>query len=177
MIIPGFVITLATFPGVIVHEAAHLLFCKLRGVPVLDVRFFQLGNPAGYVQHETPSDFLSSLLISTGPFTVNSLFCMLICFPIAIPWYVFGLRAPLDLVLCWLGVSIGMHAFPSTGDASVLWHQARQAARQGSLLALLSMPLVGLIYLANVLNFFWLDYLYGIFIGLILPAYVFNYVF
>ena len=28
--IPGILIALATFPGVIVHEAAHMLFCKLR---------------------------------------------------------------------------------------------------------------------------------------------------
>ena len=40
IIIPGWLIGLVTFPGVIVHEAAHLFFCKLRRVAVFDVCFF-----------------------------------------------------------------------------------------------------------------------------------------
>ena len=42
-------ISLVTFPGVIVHEAAHLPFCRLRRMPVVEVCFFRVGNPAGYV--------------------------------------------------------------------------------------------------------------------------------
>lgn len=42
MIIPGFLISIATFPGVIVHEAAHQLFCRLTKVAVLDVCYFRL---------------------------------------------------------------------------------------------------------------------------------------
>ncbi len=102
----------------IVHEAAHMFFCKLRGVAVLDVRFFGFGNPAGYVSHEEPKDFTTAFLISLGPFFINSLF----------------------------------------------------------ILAILSMPLVYIIYLANILRFFWLDYLYGIGIGLGLPSLVFQYI-
>ena len=66
--IPGFLIALLTFPGVIVHEAAHMLFCKLRHVAVLDVCFFRVGNPAGYVVHEPVNRFSTSLLITFGPF-------------------------------------------------------------------------------------------------------------
>lgn len=32
--VPGPVIAAVTFPGVIVHEAAHRFFCDLGGVPV-----------------------------------------------------------------------------------------------------------------------------------------------
>ena len=46
--IPGLLIALATFPGVIVHEAAHMLFCRLRGVAIFKVCFFRVGNPAGH---------------------------------------------------------------------------------------------------------------------------------
>ena len=66
-IIPGQLISLATFPGVIVHEAGHMLFCKLRHVAVLDVCFFRFGNPAGYVVHEPVNRFSTSLLITFGP--------------------------------------------------------------------------------------------------------------
>lgn len=170
MIIPGFIVTTATFPGVIVHEAAHMLFCKLRGVPVLDVCFFRVGNPAGYVAHGDTDNFNTTFLISVGPFFVNSLLCILICFPAFVPLRVFGLRHPLSYFLLWLGVSIGMHAFPSSGDAYVLLQHAKKAAASFHPLAIMSFPLVIAIYAVNILSFFWVDYLYGIGIGLGIPA-------
>ncbi|MCL2104123.1 MAG: metalloprotease family protein [Kiritimatiellaeota bacterium] len=170
MIIPGFFISIVTFPGVIVHEAAHLLFCKWRKVPVLDACFFRIGNPAGYVVHAETGNFTTSFLISMGPFIVNSLLCVLICFPAYAPVKVFGLTHPLSYVLLWFGVSIGMHAFPSMQDASNLWQSAKVAARGGNLLAIVSFPLVILVYLANFGSVFWLDYFYGLALGLGLPS-------
>ena len=169
IIIPGWLIAVATFPGVIVHEAAHMFFRKLRGVAVLDVCFFRLGNPAGYVLHEPPKQFTTSFLISVGPFIVNSLLCIVFCFPAMVPVRVFGQADPIAYFLIWLGMSIGMHAFPSTGDANVLWREARNAARSFHPLALASFPLVILIYVANGLRFFWFDYAYGFALGFLLP--------
>ena len=174
MIIPGFLISIATFPGVIVHEFAHMLFCKRRGVAVLDVCFFRFGNPAGYVVHEEISDFTTAFLVSVGPFLINSLFCIFICFPAFIPVNVFGLKQPLSYVLLWLGVSIGMNAFPSNQDARALFHQAKKAVSSLSPLAILSFPIVVAIYIVNILSFFWIDYLYGIGIGLGLPSLIFR---
>ncbi len=174
MFIPGFLVSIATFPGVIVHEAAHMLFCKLRRVAVLDVCFFRPGNPAGYVVHEEITNFTSAFLISVGPFLVNSLLCMFICFPAFVPLRVFGFSHPLSYVLLWLGVSIGMNAFPSTQDARALFYHAKKAAGTLNPLAIISFPLVVAIYIANILSFFWLDYLYGIAIGLGLPALIFR---
>ena len=174
MIIPGFLISIATFPGVIVHEFAHMLFCKLRGIAVLDVCFFRFGNPAGYVIHEEISDFKTAFLVSVGPFLINSLFCIFICFPAFIPIKVFGLKQPLSYVLLWLGVSIGMNAFPSTQDARNLFRYAKKAVSSFNLLAILSFPIVVAIYIVNILSFFWVDYLYGIAIGLGLPSLIFK---
>ncbi|MCX7804282.1 MAG: metalloprotease family protein [Planctomycetota bacterium] len=169
MIIPGFLVSVATFPGVIVHEAAHMFFCKLRRVAVLDVCFFRLGNPAGYVLHEKIEDFNTAFLVSVGPFLVNSLLCMFICFPVFVPYEAFGISDPLIMLHLWLGVSIGMHAFPSPEDGSSLWKQASKAARELNPLAILSYPLVVLIYIAHALSFFWFDAIYGFFIGIGLP--------
>lgn len=169
IIIPGWLIAIATFPGVIVHEAAHLFFCKLRRVAVFDVCFFRIGNPAGYVLHEPPESFTSSFLIAVGPFLINSLLCVLFCFPAFVPVKVFGQADPISYFLIWLGISIGMHAFPSTQDAKVLWQHARKAATTLNPLAILSFPLVVVIYIANGLRFFWADYLYGLALGFILP--------
>lgn len=171
--IPGILVAIATFPGVIVHEAAHMLFCKWRGIAIIDVCFFRFGNPVGYVIHEEPADFTSSFLVSVGPFIVNSVLCVLICLPAFVPVKVFGLEHPLSYALLWLGISIGMHAFPSIQDGRGLWQAARKAAAHGNILAIISFPLVLVIYAANVLSFFWLDYLYGIGIGLGLPALLF----
>jgi hypothetical protein len=77
--IPGQLIAVVTFPGVIVHEAAHLLFCRWLKLAVLDVCFFQVGNPAGYVIHEPGKDFKSAFLVSMGPFFVNTVLCVLFC--------------------------------------------------------------------------------------------------
>ena len=167
--IPGQIIALLTFPGVIVHESAHLLFCKLRRVAVIDVCFFRVGNPCGYVIHEIPADFTSSFLVSVGPFLVNSVLCVLFCLPAVVPVRIFGIASPLSMFWLWLGISIGMHAIPSSGDAANLWAQAREAFKDRHPLAIASFPLVGLIMLANLGRVVWLDYLYGIAIGLLLP--------
>jgi hypothetical protein len=172
MVIPGWLVAIATFPGVIVHEAAHMLFCRIRGVAVLDVCFFRVGNPAGYVVHEEAKDFTTSFLISVGPFIVNTVVCLLLCLPAFAPVKLYDVADPLSYLLIWLGVSIGAHAFPSTADAKGLWAHARVAARAYNPLAILSLPLVGLIYVAHILAFFWFDVLYGIAVGIGLPMWL-----
>ncbi len=174
IIIPGFLIALVTFPGVIVHEAAHLFFCKLRRVAVFDVCYFRIGNPSGYVIHEAPDSFTSSFLISVGPFIINSVLCVLFCFPALVPVRMFQQEDPLCYFLIWLGISIGMHAFPSTQDASVLWRQAKKSAANFNPLAVLSFPLVILIYIANIGRVLWADTLYGIAIGFVIPEMILN---
>lgn len=166
--------SILTFPGIIVHEFSHMLFCKLRKVAVLDVCYFKVGNPAGYVIHESTSNFTTTFLISMGPFFINTLFCLLICLPAYMPIQFFELSHPLSYFLIWLGVSIGMHAIPSNQDANNVYHQARYKIKQGNILAILSFPLVGLIYLFNILRFFWIDLVYGIAIGIGIPYLIFR---
>ena len=113
MFIPGFLITLLTFPGVIVHELAHQLFCRYFKIPVFKVVYFQLGNPAGYVLHERASNKAQGILVSIGPFIVNTVVGALIALPAALPVFTFHTAGPLDYVLIYLGVSIAMHAFPA----------------------------------------------------------------
>jgi len=166
--IPGILVTLATFPGVIVHEIAHQLFCRWFRVAVFDVCYFRVGNPAGYVVHEPPRTAWQNTVIAIGPFLVNSLIGALIAAPGAIPVLQFESGSLLDYFLIWLGVSIAMHAFPSTGDARSML-QAVQAEGTPSLTRILVFPLVGIIYLGAIGSFFWLDAIYGVFIAMALP--------
>ena len=169
IIIPAPVIAAATVPGVIVHEAAHLLFCRWFRLAVFDVCFFRFGNPAGYVVHQEPDRFAAAFCVSLGPFLVNTALCVLFCLPAVVPIVQLGSSDPLAWFFAWLGVAIGMHAFPSTQDLRNVWRMAPQAARSGSVLAILSYPLVAVLYLANFGRFFWLDYLWGIGVGLFAP--------
>jgi hypothetical protein len=172
--IPGFVITLFTFPGVIVHEFAHMIFCRLRKVTVFEACYFQMGNPAGYVIHENTTNFYTTFLISMGPFFVNTLLCLLICLPAYMPIKYFNLENPLSYFLIWLGVSIGMHAIPSNQDASNIFEQAKEKAKEMNPLAILSFPLVAIIYVFNVLRFIWADLIYGVAIGIGIPSLIFG---
>jgi hypothetical protein len=172
--IPGILISVLTFPGVIVHEFAHLFFCKLRKVAVFEVCYFRFGNPVGYVIHENTTNFYTTFLISMGPFFVNTILCLLICIPAYFPINFFSVDHPLSYFLMWLGVSIGMHAVPSNQDAKNLYEQAKEKVKENNILALISFPIVGLIYLFNILRFIWADLAYGVAIGVGLPALIFK---
>ncbi len=172
--IPGEVISLLTFPGIIVHEFAHMLFCKIRKVTVFDACYFRVGNPAGYVIHENTDNFTTTFLISMGPFIVNTLLCILICLPAYMPIKFFDVFHPLSYFLIWLGVSIGMHAIPSNQDANNVYEQAKIKIKHRNILALLSFPLVGLIYVFNILRIVWADLIYGVAIGIGIPSLIFG---
>lgn len=168
MFIPGIVISLVTFPGVIVHELAHQLFCRWFKIPVFKVVYFQLENPVGYVVHEIPSSKWHSIMISIGPFLINSALGALIAFPAVLPVFEFGGGGFLDYLLIYLGVSIAMHAFPSTGDANSIWQHVKD--KETSIwVKLIAYPVVGLIYLGSFGSFFWLDLIYGIGVAVGLP--------
>lgn len=131
IIIPGIVISIITFPGVIIHETAHMFFCKIRKVPIFDVKFFQFDmNTAGYVIHGKTDDFKTTLLISAGPFLVNSILCLVVALPASLPVYIFDDYNIITMLLIWLAVSIGAHAFPSNQDADIIMEQAKKEIKK-----------------------------------------------
>ncbi|MGN6418157.1 MAG: DUF3267 domain-containing protein [Pseudobacter sp.] len=168
MLIPGIAISIATCPGVVVHELAHQLFCRLFKVPVFQVVYFQVGNPAGFVLHETPQYKWQSILIAVGPFFVNTLLGALIALPAALPVFTLNNADFLHYVLIYLGVSIAMHAFPSTGDAAVIWNEIRKDDTK-FLTKVVGYPVVGLIYLGSLGSMIWLDLVYGIVVAIGIP--------
>jgi len=167
--IPGILISIFTFPGTIVHELAHQLFCRWFNIPVFKVVYFQPKNPTGYVLHETVQNKWHGMLISIGPFFVNTLLGIIIAFPAALPVFKFHNGNVADYVLIYLGVSIAMHAFPSTGDAKAIWDDLNDADTS-IWVKIIGYPLVGLIYLGSAGSFFWLDLVYGIGVAVALPT-------
>ncbi len=161
MIIPGFIITWITFPGVMVHEFAHKLFCLWTKTRVLKVCYFRFGNPAGFVIHELPSNVWKHVLIGIGPLFVNTLLGFavgLLVIPLKRVNGDFG--SFVLIMVMWLAISIAMHSFPSTGDAKSIWSAIwAKGAPFGA--RVVGTPLVGLIYLGAVGSVVWLDLIYG----------------
>lgn len=172
--IPGPLIALATFPGVILHEAAHLFFCRVFDLPVFDVCYFRFGNPAGYVIHGKTQNFKALWFVSMGPFFVNTLLCIMFCSTAFLPVWELKIADPIAYVFYWLGLSIGMHAFPSTGDLQNLYELAPEEARKWNPLAIVSYPLVAILYVLNFARIFWADLGYGIAVGILGPIAVFR---
>lgn len=168
MFIPGIIISIVTFPGVIVHELAHQLFCRLFKIPVFEVCYFRFENPVGYVLHEPAPRVYQTVLISVGPFIVNSLLCFIIGFSAALQ-FKFESANVLDYFLMYLAISIGAHAFPSTGDASTLWNAVMKSEQSSWFQKAVVAPIVGFIYLGAFGSFFWLDVIYGGAVALGLP--------
>ena len=65
-----------------------------------------------------------------------------------------------------------MHAFPSNQDAENLWQRAKEEAKNKNILAIISMPLCVLIFIANLLKFFWFDAIYAFAVSILLPQFV-----
>ena len=138
------------------------------------VCFFRFGNPAGYVAHQQTENFTAQFFISMGPFFVNTLLCVIFCSAAFLPVWELKVFDPLAYFFYWLGLSIGMHAFPSTQDLSHLWDRAPSLAKKGNLLAILSLPLAGLLVIANYARVVWADLGYGILVGVLAPIAIFK---
>jgi hypothetical protein len=170
MLIPGIVIAVITFPGVMVHELAHQFFCRIMRVPVYQVKYFQFKNPVGYVMHEPTDSPFKTFIISVGPFLVNTILGAVIVTPAAIELIKFSdYSNPLNLLLGWLGFSILMHAFPSRGDAGVMVSNILKNRAVSIVVKILVAPVIGLIYLGAIGSVFWLDFFYAIAIAMVIP--------
>lgn len=170
--LPGWLIALITFPGVIVHEAAHRFFCDVTDTPVYDVAYFRPGqNPAGYVIHGRPKTLRAALLISAGPLVINTLLCAILTVSVAYELIVLdaGLHDPVFMALAWLGYSIGMHAFPSRQDAASFTGQVKAAHGNGPTL-MVARGFAGLVGIASVLRVVWFDAIYAVGVSLAIPA-------
>ncbi len=167
MFIPSFLINMVSFPGVIAHEIAHHLFCDIAQVSVRKVVYYQVFSPYGYVDHMEAPDLKSSFLITVGPFMVASLLCAALTFPtfsmLSLKDYGGALSGP-PLILFWLGISVGMHAFPGKEELAKFAKQIKTGGGSPPLY-LLSRALQIFFVLAKFGSFLWFDAIYAILTG------------
>lgn len=157
MLVPGFIISAITFPGVVVHELGHKKFAELTGVKVREICLFRFGNPAGYVIHEPTTNFKQSFFITAGPFIVGTLLSLLI-FSLT---NFFDDTSLLGKIIVWLGISVAMNSFPSSTDAKSLWKDTNNYIKNNKL-ALAGYPISLVIFISNILSFIWFDLIYAV---------------
>lgn len=146
--------SLLTAPGVMIHEFGHVVFCWLARVKIYKIKLFQFGSTAGYVTHDEPNNFYQAVFISFGPLIVNSLLTMFLFAKVMPPYYNWQ-----SLVMLWLGIAIGLHAIPSTGDAKSLLGTANRRVWRNPLI-LLGYPFVLILYILNLLKRIHFDFVY-----------------
>lgn len=168
--IRSYVPSLLTFPGVVLRQVVHLGFCRVAGVKVLDVRFFRYDTPSGYVLHEMPKSFQTSLVLALGPLFVHSLICLGLCSIALVPWRYYDEVAGIHSVfLMWMGLSIGVHAFPPRRDSSNMWTLTRKEIRQHGALVRVIFPIIVFLRLAERLTLYGFDVAYAGVVGVAIP--------
>jgi uncharacterized protein YggT (Ycf19 family) len=172
--IPGYLISWVTFPGVVMHEIAHALFCALTGTTVRRICLFQLSTPSGYVLHEHPSNIWKHMLIGVGPFILNTSIGLCIGILLTMGATISStLYTFISFIVYWVAISIAMHSFPSTGDAKEIWKSLWQP-ETSIYPRIVGIPLVAILFAGALASIFWVDLLYGILIVIEIPHLIFR---
>ena len=151
--IPGQIVSLLSFMGVIVHEWAHQIACRVFGVRVLSVKYFSLSG--GHVIHDKVSQPLASICIALAPLVVNTTVAIICgCILAAMSYWQID-SAPLKILIIYLGITIGMHAFPSKQDIANFADLVAELKRKN--LYRLAKFIGGFFAILRVLSYFWVD--------------------
>lgn len=155
MRIPGELVALITFPGVIAHELSHLLMCKILKVNVLHFRLFIPGGKvSGYVLHEKTDSIFKSILISYAPLIFSSILCLFLSI-----FYNSESKDFLNGFIFWLAISVGMNSLPSNTDINNVQLNLTQKG-YGDIN--LYTPIRGFMLAVDSLRVIWVDLFYAV---------------
>lgn len=122
-------VSLTSFPGVIVHELAHAITALCLRGSITQFTLFRLGNPSGYIRYAIHPDAshqnLRYFLIGAAPLVVNTILAYYLISPLfnlasVVSLLTSPLAAPLESLKVWLGMSLLLHAVPSVQDLSTV---------------------------------------------------------
>jgi hypothetical protein len=128
--IPGWLVSILTFPGIVFHEIAHRFFCDIYNIPVFKIVYLSpfSDEHSGCVVHAQTKRFKHVFFISTAPLLFNSLIFMLCTFPFGIKvclgsYGIFWENSLVEIAyffITWIGLCASIHLFPSEKDMSHL---------------------------------------------------------
>lgn len=166
----GVVFNVLTFPGVIIHELAHQLFCFICRIPVYEIKYFQFQNPNGYVIRERTDSPWKNFLISMGPFFINTIIGICLLLTVTIENNLFGVSYNmLNNVVYWLGISMLVQSFPSAEDIGILVEGIIKNKEVNVLGKIIVAPFIFFAYVGVIGSVFWLDVAYALLIAYQLP--------
>ena len=168
---PGKIFAFLTFPGVIMHEISHRLMRDFLRIPVYSINYFPTEETqASQAYHHKAMKLNHNLLICFAPLITNNLLCMLFTLPvnsmIVIARDPEGFKFSI-VFLWWVGISMGVHAFPSYEDIyNTLLGEDKK--NYGSFVGFLC-------FIANWFNYSrWIRFVYAVLVSYILPLLIFG---
>lgn len=166
MIIPGIVITLVTFPGFVMQTLASRFCCDLLGVPVYEAHYF-----TGTIIHEKIDSPVRAALVAFASFFVNTVLCAVLLFPVVFSFALDSFtyeQAGIQLLLGWVGISIGMHALPARATINHYLESLPEDTRRGWIYSIL-LGTSAVFILIDLLKHLWFDLAYAVIVGIATP--------
>jgi len=168
----AFLSSLLLFVSVLLHELAHSLVARRRGLPVKSITLFIFGGVSN-IEREPPSPGIEFQMAVVGPLT--SLVIGVICFLLQLPLR--GSNSPLEGILFYLAVTnvlLGVFnlipGFPLDGGRvlhSIIW-KITDSMRQATRVATISGQIIAYLFILLGVWLFFIGYFFdGIWLGFI----------
>ena len=169
MFIPRNIISLLTFPGIILKNISYKMMCKIYKREVFEVSYFSLENEGrGYVSYSMAERNIDNILFYLSSFFMNTIIGMLTGMPTAILMVSERRVDVFTLTLLWLSISIVMNAFPDEEDSELIWKMT-DIKEIGLVKSILIYPITGFIKMASVLTWTLFDLFYAVFLIILTP--------
>jgi hypothetical protein len=159
----GFLFNIVTFPGQIFRVLAYRFMCDLLKVKVYEVDYFK-----GNLVHGPVANLRKAFLISIAPLFLNTLLCVVLTFPAVFPFLIEDSTVMWPIFLAWLGLSLGVHAFPQRKVIESFIDSVDGAPSRGVFYALCR-TFGYIMTFVNFLRHFWFDLIYAIAVAVALP--------
>jgi Zn-dependent protease/predicted transcriptional regulator len=155
----GFISAILLFVSVLLHELAHSLVARARGLPVKNIVLFIFGGVSN-IEQEPESPGVEFQMAFVGP--VVSLLIGAVCYVLSLPLR--GVNSPLESLLLYLTVSnilLGVFnllpGFPLDGGRvlrSIIWKITGNAQKATRIATFVGQALAYLIILWGIIQFF-----------------------
>ena len=159
----GFLFNIVTFPGQIFRILAYRFMCDLLKVKVYEVNYFK-----GILVHGSLGNLRKAFLISIAPLFLNTLLCAVLTFPAVFPFLIGDSAVFWPIFFAWLGLSLGVHAFPQRKVIESFIDTVDGAPSGGAFYALCRV-FAYIMAFVNFLRVFWFDLAYAVAVAAALP--------
>ncbi len=151
-----------TFPGIVLHETAHLVMCLLFGVKVTRVRFFRFDGSGGDVTYQSPNSYIKIFFIALSPMVIGSVVSYVLLHNTFITP---NIDIYLYYIYIWAGFCFALHSLPSIQDAnSLLQYSKNLGGLFGVIFFIISLPVFVIFWILNNLRGIGLEVFWALFI-------------